>query len=72
VNIGLIQIPGDPKLLYLSAAIHYLGGRTQSAFEALQTALALNYMEHEEMFKFAPELRHVGSISDLIARYAPS
>ncbi len=72
VHIGLIQIPEDPRLLYLSAAIHYLGGRTKAAFDSLQSALILNYMEHEEMFKFAPELRQVGSISDLIARHAPS
>ncbi len=71
INLALAQLPEDHRLLYMNAAIHYLGGRTQAAMEALQNALALNYREHQEMFKFAPELRQVGTISEMIARYAP-
>jgi tetratricopeptide (TPR) repeat protein len=70
INIALQQLPDDFRLWYFSAAVHYLGGRNSAAMEALQYALALNYREHEEMFKFAPELRQVGTINEMIARYA--
>lgn len=70
INMALQQLPDDFRLWYISAAVHYLGGRNVAAMEALQYALALNYKEHEEMFKFAPELRQVGTIHEMIARYA--
>jgi len=57
--------------MYLNVAVLFLGGRTKTALLALQDALLLNYQEHHEMFKFAPELKQSGMISELIARYAP-
>lgn len=71
IRCALENLPEHPRLMYLNAAVQFLGGRTKAALLTLQDALLLNYQEHHEMFKFAPELKQSGIISDLIARYAP-
>jgi tetratricopeptide (TPR) repeat protein len=71
IESALKYLPGNAHILYSHAAVCYLSGKQQMGRESLQEALIENYAEHAAMYKFAPQLQQMESITQLIEKFAP-
>lgn len=58
MNMALTYHPTSPELLYRLVCYLYMGGFIQEAYQQLETALSVDFSQHEIIFELLPELEN--------------